>query len=96
MISMRILLKSTPGTVVLHSVTGRLGALSTVPFPFSLWGTGTAVLDRSVFPAAANQRVREHLGPSRSIKDRYAGTSPGPIGVSLSCFYRFGQCESSC
>ena len=33
------------GMVVPHSMTRRLGALSTVPFPLTLWGTGTALLN---------------------------------------------------
>jgi hypothetical protein len=33
--------KSAPGTCVPGPRTARLGALLTIPFPFSLWGTGT-------------------------------------------------------
>jgi len=44
-ISARTLSKSTPREVVPHSVTRQLGALLTVPFPFSLWGTGTPILN---------------------------------------------------
>ena len=82
-ISMRILLKSTPGTVVPRSVTGRLGALIDRSVPFLSMGNGNGPLDRSVVPAAADS-ARARTPRSEPIKqDRCAGTSPGPNrGVS--------------
>ncbi len=85
-----------------HSVTRRLGASTTVPFPLSLWGTGTALLDRSVGPLPTSGRAAEPAGSLQRLQhlaqalvlDPQANRGASPASAPRLAARRSSTCSS--
>ena len=67
-ISLRTLSKSTPahGSSSLRDETS--WCVTTVPFPLSLWGTGTILSNRSAEPLPTSRRAAEPAGPLERLQ----------------------------